>query len=136
MFQNFLISIVITFVGFLLYWVLSLLARTLQFGILRAMGISFFQLIGMLVAEQLLISGAAIGLGILNGNLTSRLFVRLFEMSFDPKTQILPFEVTFNPSDQVGLYIIVTIMMLLGIGILGLTVSRIRIHQALKLGED
>ncbi|MCA0755610.1 ABC transporter permease [Paenibacillus sp. N4] len=133
---DFLISIVITFVGFLLYWVLSLLARTLQFGILRAMGISFFQLIGMLVAEQLLISGAAIGLGILNGNLTSRLFVRLFEMSFDPKTQILPFEVTFNPSDQIGLYIIVTIMMLLGIGILGLTVSRIRIHQALKLGED
>ncbi|MFC5653637.1 FtsX-like permease family protein [Paenibacillus solisilvae] len=133
---DFLISIVITFVGFLLYWVLSLLARTLQFGILRAMGISFFQLLGMLVAEQLLISGAAILLGVLTGNLTSRLFVRLFEMSFDPKTQILPFEVTFNSSDQVGLYVIVTAMMVLGIGILGFTVSRIRIHQAVKLGED
>ncbi|MBD2868522.1 ABC transporter permease [Paenibacillus arenilitoris] len=133
---DFLISIVITFVGFLLYWVLSLFARTLQFGILRAMGISIFQLIGMLIAEQLLISGAAILLGVLNGNLTSRLFVRLFEMSFDKRTQILPFEVTFNPSDQVGLYVIVTIMMVLGIGILGFTVSRIRIHQALKLGED
>lgn len=133
---DFLISIIITFVGFLLYWVLSLLARTLQFGILRAMGISFFQLIGMLVAEQLLISGAAILLGVVTGNLTSRLFVRLFEMSFDPKKQILPFEVTFQSSDQVGLYMIVTAMMVLGIGILGFTVSRIRIHQAVKLGED
>lgn len=133
---GFLISIFICFFGFLLYWVLSLFARTLQFGILRAMGISFFQLILMLVGEQILISGAAIFIGILTGNVASHLFVPLFELSFDPKTQVPPFEVTFDPRDQVRLYWIVTMMIAIGLGVLGSFVSRIRIHQAVKLGED
>ncbi|UUZ96472.1 ABC transporter permease [Paenibacillus sp. P25] len=133
---GFLISVFICFFGFLLYWVLSLFARTLQFGILRAMGISFFQLIVMLAGEQILISGAAIVIGIATGSITSLLFVPLFEMSFDPSTQVPPFKVTFDPRDQIRLYWIVTVMIAVGLAILGSIVSRIRIHQAVKLGED
>ncbi|OXM87959.1 ABC transporter permease [Paenibacillus rigui] len=133
---GFLISIVICFFGFLLYWVLSLHARTLQFGILRAMGISFFQLLAMLLGEQVLISGAAILIGLGTGSMASQWFVPLFEMSFDPKTQVPPFKVTFDPHDQVRLYWIVTVMITSGLVILGHIVSRIRIHQAVKLGED
>ena len=133
---GFLISIVICFFGFLLYWVLSLHARTLQFGILRAMGISFFQLLVILIGEQVLISGAAIVIGISTGGITSQLFVPLFEMSFDPKTQVPPFKVTFDPNDQVRLYWVVTVMITAGLMILTHIVSRIRIHQAVKLGED
>ncbi|MGO4497279.1 FtsX-like permease family protein [Paenibacillus sp. 2RAB27] len=133
---GFLISIFICFFGFLLYWVLSLFARTLQFGIFRAMGISLYQLIWMLAGEQILVSGAAIVIGILTGNVASHLFVPLFELSFDPKTQVPPFEVTFDPRDQVRLYWIITVMISIGLGVLGSFVSRIRIHQAVKLGED
>ncbi|WP_426445612.1 ABC transporter permease [Paenibacillus sp. S-38] len=133
---GFLISVCICFFGFLLYWVLSLHARTLQYGIFRAMGISLPQLIGMLAAEQVLISGAAIAIGMGTGSLTSRLFVPLFEMSFDPKTQVPPFQVLFDPRDETRLYIIVGFMMLFGLSILAYIVSRIRIHQAVKLGED
>lgn len=133
---GFLISIVICFFGFLLYWVLSLFARTLQFGILRAMGVSFGQLIVMLAGEQALISGAAIMIGIVTGNAASLLFVPLFELSFDPSTQVPPFQVTFDPQDQVRLYWIVTVMISIGLAVLGYIVSRIRIHQAVKLGED
>ncbi|MBE1441976.1 ABC transporter permease [Paenibacillus sp. OAS669] len=133
---GFLISIVICFFGFLLYWVLSLHARTLQFGILRAMGISFFQLLVILIGEQVLISGAAIVIGVTTGGITSQLFVPLFEMSFDPKTQVPPFKVTFDPKDQVRLYWVVTVMITTGLAILAHIVSRIRIHQAVKLGED
>ncbi len=46
---GFLISILVTFAGFLLYWILSLKGRTLQNGIMRAMGLSLRQLIGILV---------------------------------------------------------------------------------------
>lgn len=133
---GFLISICISFFGFLLYWVLSLSARTLQFGILRAMGVSFLQLIGMLVGEQILTSGAAILIGVLTGNVASELFVPLFQLSFDPKTQVPPFEVTFDPRDQMQLYVIVTTMIAIGLVILGYMLSRIKIHQAVKLGED
>ncbi|MGG4035997.1 FtsX-like permease family protein [Paenibacillus cisolokensis] len=133
---DFLISIVITFLGFLLYWVLSLQSRTLQFGILRAMGISRIQLVAMLAVEQLLISGAAIAIGILNGNVTSRLFVRLFEMSFDPNTLVLPFEAAFEMVDQIRLFVVVAAMVVVGVAVLGWIVTRVRIHQAVKLGED
>ncbi|TMV50306.1 FtsX-like permease family protein [Paenibacillus mesophilus] len=133
---GFLISVVISFFGFLLYWVLSLNGRVLQYGILRAMGISFMQLIGMLITEQVLTSGAAFLLGAGIGNVTSLLFVPLFQLSFNSTTQVPPFQVMFDSTDSVRLYIIVTIMITIGLGILGYLLSRIKIHQAVKLGED
>ncbi|MDD9269155.1 FtsX-like permease family protein [Paenibacillus sp. GCM10023248] len=133
---GFIISVVVCFFGFLLYWVLSLSARTLQYGIFRAMGVSVGQLIVMLVGEQVMVSGAAIFIGIMTGNLASHLFVPLFELSFDPGTQVPPFQVTFDPRDTERLYGIVTVMIACGLAVLGHIVSRIRIHQAVKLGED
>src|SRR5690606_9699694 len=79
---GFVISMVISFFGFLLFWLLTLSGRTLQYGVLRAMGIPFGQIIGMLISEQVLTSGAAILIGVFIGNLTSDLYVPLFEMSF------------------------------------------------------
>jgi putative ABC transport system permease protein len=133
---GFVISTGISFIGFLLYWVLSLSGRTLQFGILRAMGISFGQLLGMLVTEQALTSGAAVLLGAGVGKAVSHLFVPLFQLSFDTVSQAPPFRVTFDPSDSLKLFVIVSVMIGSGLVLLGLLLSRIRIHQAVKLGED
>jgi putative ABC transport system permease protein len=133
---GFIISIFISFFGFLLYWILSLSGRTLQFGILRAMGISFKQLIGLLLLEQLLTSGAAILMGVLIGNLANQLFVPLFQLSFNTATQVPPFHVVFNAGDYIRLYITLGFMLLLGLVVLGWMLSKIKIHQAIKLGED
>ncbi|MCD1261698.1 ABC transporter permease [Paenibacillus athensensis] len=133
---GFLIAAGISFIGFLLYWVLSLSGRILQFGVLRAMGVSFAQIVGMLIVEQLLTSGAAVLIGVLTGNLTSELFVPLFQLSFDASTQVPPFQVRFDPRDQLNLYLIVSLMMSIGLLTLGSMLSRIKIHQAVKLGED
>ncbi|TVY10091.1 ABC transporter permease [Paenibacillus cremeus] len=133
---GFLISIIISFFGFLLYWILSLSGRVLQLGILRAMGISFRQLMIMLVGEQLLTSGAAIAIGVLLGNTASRLFVPMFQLSLQTSSQVPPFQVTFDPRDQLQLFIIVGFMLSIGLFILGSMLSRIKIHQAVKLGED
>jgi putative ABC transport system permease protein len=133
---GFLIAIGISFIGFLLYWVLSLSGRILQFGVLRAMGVSFAQLIGMLIAEQLLTSGAAVLIGMITGNTASRLFVPLFQLTFDSSSQVPPFQVSFDPNDQFHLYVIVTLMIGTGLVLLGTMLSRIKIHQAVKLGED
>lgn len=133
---GFLISIIICFFGFLLYWILSLYGRILQTGILRAMGISFPQLIGMLAAEQVLTSGAAIGIGVIIGNVVSKLYVPLFQLSFNPGMQVPPFEVIIKQSDMLQIYTSVTLMVATGLTILGYMMSRIKIHQAVKLGED
>lgn len=133
---GFIISIVISFVGFLLYWILSLKGRTLQNGIMRAIGLSLRQLIGMLGLEQLLTSGVAILIGVLVGNVASILYVPNFQIAFNPSSLVPPFKVMFEAIDFIRLYTIVIVMLLIGLGILSYMLSRIRVHQALKLGED
>ncbi|GIP37657.1 hypothetical protein J31TS4_09370 [Paenibacillus sp. J31TS4] len=133
---GFLLAAAISFCGFLLYWVLSLQGRLLQFGIMRAMGITFRQLIGMLTAEQLLTSAAAVLMGLAAGQIGSRLFVPLFQITFNPQTQVPPFRVAFDPRDTLQLTVVVVVMIVLGLAILGSLLSRVKIHQAVKLGED
>jgi putative ABC transport system permease protein len=133
---GFVIAIGISFIGFLLYWLLSLYGQILQYGVFRAMGISYRQLIGMLAVEQLLTSGAGVLIGMITGNTASQLFVPLFQLTFDSSSQVPPFQVRFDPNDQLHLYIIVTIMIGMGLLLLGTMLSRIKIHQAVKLGED
>lgn len=133
---GFLSSIFITFVGFLLYWVLSLRGRALQNGVMRALGLSLRQLIGMLAIEQLLTSGVAVMIGIVIGNVTGRMFVPNFQIAFNPSLLVPPFRVVFESVDFMRLYIVIGIMLSIGLAILGYMLSRTRIHQALKLGED
>lgn len=133
---GFVLSILVSFIGFLLYWVLSLRGRALQNGILRAIGLTLKQLIGMLAIEQLLTSGIAVVIGILIGNTASRLYVPNFQMTFNQSMLVPPFQVMFEYSDFIRIYIIVGIMLLIGLGILAYMLSRLRIHQAIKLGED
>ncbi|XEC93238.1 FtsX-like permease family protein [Paenibacillus tarimensis] len=133
---GFVISMVISFFGFLLFWMLTLSGRTLQYGILRAMGIPFRQIIAMLISEQVLTSGAAVLIGVLIGNTVSELFVPLFELSFHPSEQVPPFQIMQQLSDYIQVYGIVTLTIVLGLCILGYRLSRINIHQALRLGEE
>jgi putative ABC transport system permease protein len=133
---GFVISMMISLFGFLLFWVLTLAGRTLQFGILRAMGISFMQIIGMLLSEQLLTSAAAVLIGVFIGNLVSDLFVPLFQLSFNASEQVPPFEIIHRLSDYVQLYSVVGVMLAVGLAVLGVRVSRMKITQALKLGEE
>ncbi|MFS1514385.1 ABC transporter permease [Chengkuizengella sp. SCS-71B] len=133
---GFIISILISLCGFLLYWILTLKGRTLQLGMLRAMGLRFSELVKMLILEQTLTTGAAMLMGIITGVVTSKLFVTLFQITFNPLEQVPPFQVVIDPSDQRQIYMIVSIIILIGIMILGYMLSRIKIHQALKLGED
>ncbi|MBD2867055.1 ABC transporter permease [Paenibacillus arenilitoris] len=133
---GFVISMLICFFGFLLFWLLTLAGRSLQYGVLRAMGLPFRQMIGMLVSEQLLTSGAAVVIGVIVGNATSELFVPLFEMSFATADQVPPFEITYQLDDYLRLYGIVGAMLTTGLLVLGYRLSRTRIAQALRLGEE
>jgi putative ABC transport system permease protein len=133
---GFVLSILVSFIGFLLYWVLSLRGRTLQNGILRAIGLSLKQLIGMLAVEQLLTSGVAVLIGILVGNVASLLYVPNFQIAFNPSSLVPPFKVMFDSADLMRIYVLVGFMLLFGLGILAYMLSRLRIHQAIKLGED
>jgi len=133
---GFVVSMLISFFGFLVFWTLSLSGRTLQFGVLRAMGIPFAQLIGMLVSEQMLTTLAAVLIGVFVGNAVSDQYVPLFEMAFNPSEQVPPFEIVREAGDYLQLYGVVAVMLTLGLAVLGWRLKRVKIAQALKLGEE
>ncbi len=133
---GFLLSLAITLIGFLLYWILALQGRTLQFGIFRAMGLTFRNIVGMLGTEQLLTSGAGFGIGLLSGAAASALFVPLFQLSFDPGRVVPPFQVMIDGQDTTRLLLFIVAMLVLALAALAASLRRIKLHQALKLGED
>ena len=133
---GFITIMAMCFIGFLIYWILSIKGRTLQFGILRAMGMSFKEIIAMIVYEQILVSGVAIFLSIIIGGIASDLFVPLFQVLYNVTDQVPPFVVVSQRSDYIKLYVIVGIMLVVGFLVIARLIKSININKALKLGED
>ena len=133
---GFIIIMIMCIIGFLIYWILSIKSRTLQFGILRAMGMSYGEIIAMIVYEQLLTSGAAIFTAIFVGGIASELYVPLFQSLYSVSERVPGFAVIPLRSDYIKLYLVILAMLLVGFIVLGRLISKIKISQALKLGED
>ena len=133
---GFLVSLGVCFVGFLLYWTFSIRERTLQFGLFRAMGMSRGAIVTTLGMEQLLISGAAVVAGFAIGGFASRLFVPLLQVVQNAEETVPPIRVVSLPLDQLRIAGFVVVMLTLGFVILSVFLFRIRIHQAVKLGEE
>jgi len=133
---GFLVSLGVCFVGFLLYWTFSIRERTLQFGLFRAMGMSRSGIVTMLGLEQLFISGAAVAAGFGIGRIASDLFVPLLQVVRNAEDTVPPLRVISLFEDQLRITVFVTVMLLLGFAILSVFLFRIRIHQAVKLGEE
>ena len=133
---GFLITMIVSFIGFLIYWVLNVKSRVLQFGILRSMGMTKWNLISILIWEQILMSLVAIIIGFLLGDLTSYLFVPLLQQVSVNGLDVPPFRVISEQGDYIKIYITTAVMMLVDLTVLSTFVSKIKMSQALKLGED
>ena len=133
---GFLISVLISFIGYILYWFFNLSSRVVQFGILRAMGLSRKQLSGMLLLEQGFTAGLSILLGVGIGKLTSYIFLPFLQTADNVTTQVPPFRIVFDSKDTLQIYAVVIVMMAAGATMLFLHIRRLRVHQAVKLGEE
>ena len=133
---SFIITMLITAIGFLIYWTLSIRGRALQFGIFRAMGMSLGKVLGIIISEQVMISVVSIAVGIILGGVTSELFVPMMQMVYSASEQIPPFRVVMERADYYKIYAIIGTILALGFLILGRIIASIKIDQALKLGED
>ncbi|NMA38160.1 MAG: hypothetical protein GX942_07620 [Papillibacter sp.] len=93
------------------------------------------EVITMLVNEQLFISGLSIAMGIGVGLLASRLYIPLVQIAYSSVDTVIPLDIISSTSDMVRLLIVVAAMVIICMVILGMIISRIKISQALKLGE-
>ena len=133
---GFIIAMMICGMGFLIYWILSINSRILQFGVMRAMGMTRRKIFYMLICEQFLVSGVALMVGIAIGNLAVSLFVPIFSLLYSGDDQNIPFRIYLSGDDSLRIYLVFGIVMLCCLLLLGHILRRINIDQALKLGED
>lgn len=133
---GFVAAMVISTLGFLIYWIISIQTRILQFGILRAMGLSLAKVIGMLACEQILVSGAAILTGLIIGGITGDTFIPLLQVIYSSVDQVPPFKIVANADDYLKIYAVICSMLFIGFLTLWRLISKIRMDQAVKLGED
>ncbi len=133
---SFMITMAISATGFLIYWLLAIREKFLQFGVLRSMGFSKFGVFRMLFCEQIFISVAYILAGVLIGNLAATLFVPLLSMATDITTQIPPFVVTVLSDDLIRLLGAIGAMIAICLTVFGVMISRMKIYETLKMGED
>lgn len=130
---GFVATMIISMLGFLLYWILNVRKRRLQFGILRAMGMTKGKLTTMLMWEHLMTSGVAVIVGMIVGLLTTGLFLPVLEKSYE---SILPLKIQYNIIDSIRIFAIVVVMIILGIVIISQFIRKLKINEAVKIGED
>jgi len=121
----------LTVLGFLLFAVTSFRRRFIELGTLRAIGLGAGQMAAFLAIEQALIvlSGAAAGTAL--GILASRLFIPFLQVG--PQTP--PFVVRIAWGELSGVYAVFGVMFAAAVLALGVLLGRMRVFEAVKLGE-
>lgn len=134
--MSFIVILILCGIGYLIYWILSIRNRELLFGVFRAMGMSKGEIIHMLINEQLFTGGLAILLGAGIGVLASKLYIPIIQIAYTGENQALPLEMLTKGTDMIRLFVIIALVFIVCIFVLIRLVNKLKIAQALKLGED
>jgi putative ABC transport system permease protein len=132
---GFLASAGLTALGFGLYTIASVRHRTIELGMMRAIGLSSRQMVALLLTEQALIVGVGALIGLALGTAASLLFIPFFRAGASEHAIIPPFQVILAWSD-VALILVAfaSVLLLTSVGIVA-RLARLRIFEAVKLGE-
>jgi putative ABC transport system permease protein len=132
---GFIAAAVLTVVGFLVYAIVAFQRRFIELGMLRAIGLSKRQMAAFLAGElaALILTGVGLGAGLGVG--ASSLFIKYFQIGSD-KTALVPPFVVEIAWPQVGIILAVFgAMFILAVAVLVVLLNRMRVFEAVKLGE-
>ncbi len=126
---------VLTVLGFLVYAVVSFRQRFIELGMLRAIGLSVWQMAVYLAGEQaaLILTGMGLGTGL--GVWASKLFIPFLQMGTGKTALTPPFEVLYAVDQIVTIYAVFGLMFIIAVSILIVLLVRMKIFEAVKLGE-
>ena len=126
----------LTMLALLLYSLFSFRRRMVQIGVLRAAGLSMGQLVWLLAFELSFltltsaVAGAALGVG------AARLFVPFYQLGTTVEARTPPFIVVIAWNEIGRLFAVLVAMLLLTLLATTLLLRRLRIHEAIKLGQE
>jgi putative ABC transport system permease protein len=125
----------LTVMGFLLYAAFSLQRRFIELGVLRALGLSQGQMTLYLGWELALLAVVGVVVGTATGVLATRVYVAFLQGSVSNSSLTLPFAVLVDWSKINLIYALFAVMFSAVLVVLLLFARRLKIFQAVKLGE-
>jgi putative ABC transport system permease protein len=125
----------LTVLGFTIYSFISFKRRSIELGVLRAVGLSVSQMAFFLIAEQLTLiaTGALAGTGL--GVLVSNLFIEFFQVQSVKHPFTPPFVVQIAWQEIAYIYAVFGAMFVAAVIALLTSLHQMRIFEAIKLGE-
>ncbi|PKN92034.1 MAG: hypothetical protein CVU44_17230 [Chloroflexi bacterium HGW-Chloroflexi-6] len=132
---GFVASALLTVLGFLLYALFSFRRRFIEMGMLRAVGLSVKQMISLLAAELGFLVLLGIGAGTALGVFASRLFVPFLQIGASAESQYPPFQIEIAWMSILQIYILFGLLFVVALAVLSRLLVRMKIFQAIKLGE-
>lgn len=126
----------LTVLGLSFYSFVSFRRRFIELGILRAIGLSVPQMVMALGLEQLVLIAAGVGAGTGFGVVASHMFIPFLQVRAGANAQIPPYVVQIAWADILKVHAIFGAMLLFTVIGLAWLLTRMRIAEAVKLGES
>ena len=132
---GFMAAAFLTVLGFLIYSLVSFAQRSIELGVLRAIGLSVGQMGIFLIAEQLTLVATGALAGTALGVLVSRLFIPFFQVQSGQHPFTPPFVVQIAWQEVMYIYAVFGVMFVTAVIALLVSLRRMRVFEAIKLGE-
>ncbi len=125
----------LTVIGFTLYSLFSFRWRLVEFGVLQAVGLSPWQMISFLAWELTFLIGLGSFIGTLLGIGASRFYIPYLQVGTGTAAHIPPYQVQISWQSILPVYALFGLLFILALVVLVLLLRRLKIFQAIKLGE-
>ena len=132
---GFLTAGVLTLLGFLVAGFITARRRAIELGMLRALGLNGSGVAAALLLEQLLLIGAGLAAGSGIGALAALLIVPFMQVGVGPYPGVPAYPPRLAWESMAGIYAAFGATLTLSLLALGASLARVRLFQAVKLGD-
>ncbi len=133
---GFLIVMGIAGAAFIIAVAISLRSRQAELAVIRSIGLSRRRVVGMVGWEQLLMALSAVVAGVVLGSVAGRIYVPAMQVVATAAERVPPMRVVAQRNDFIRLYAIAAVTIAAGALVVRGLIGRLRIHQAIKLGQE
>ena len=133
---GFITSALLTVLGFFLYALFSLQQRTIELGILRAVGLSRGEMIQLVAWELVMLIVCGLLLGTTLGVFISQQFIPFLQAGNDAVALAPPYLVEIAWDAVAQIYILFGLLFVVALAALSWRLLRAKLFEAIKLGES
>ena len=134
--MGFASSALLTVLGFFLYSVFSFRRRLIELGVLRAIGFSALQMAAFLGWELVLLLGIGIGAGTGLGVLASQVYISYMQVGATVESSTVPYQIIIAWHNIRLVYALFGALFVVAFGALFVLLLRMKVFQAVKMGES